>query len=89
MEEAVLSWNRAVEYALSLCAKSAVKKGHKIKETYLLNIDTTIPKVPCGNAWSHKLAKKKYADGKLSTKEYGYIVAHIDLGLAALNECSP
>ncbi len=79
----------AVEYALSLCAKSAVRKGYKIKETYLLEINTAIIKAPCGNIWSHELARQKYDKGKLSTKEYGYIVAHIDLGLAVLNECSP
>ena len=33
---------------------------------------------------SAKLVK----DGQLSKKEYGYIVAHIDLGLAAVKQCS-
>lgn len=78
----------AVEYALSLCAKSFVKKGYQINETYLLDIDTSIPDAPCGMMWSHELAKQMYSSGELSKKEYGYIVAHIDLGLAVTNECT-
>lgn len=78
----------AVEYALSLCAKSIVKKGHTISETYLLDIDTTIPDAPCHKMWSHEIAKLKFKSGDLSKREYGYIVAHIDLGLAVLNECT-
>lgn len=77
----------AVEYALSLCAKSIVKKGYTIAETHLLEIDTTIPNAPCGEKWTHDLSKYKYKNGSLSKKEYGYIVAHIDLGQAVLHEC--
>jgi hypothetical protein len=81
----------AVEYALSLCAKSTVKKGHSLEnnQKYLLNIDTSIPAAPCNKLWDHELAKSEYKDGQLSKKEYGYIVAHIDLGLAAVEQCSP
>ncbi len=78
----------AVEYALSLCAKSAVKKGFAIEDVQLLKVDTTIVDAPCGNVWTHELAKKQFEKAALSKKEYGYIVAHIDLGLATLNECS-
>ena len=78
----------AVEYALSLCAKSAVKKGFAIEDVHLLKVDTTIPNSPCNSIWTHQLAKKQFEEGVLSKKEYGYIVAHIDLGLASLNECS-
>ena len=80
----------AVEYALSLCAKSAVKKGYDLENNrrYLLNIDTSIPAAPCNTLWDHELAKSEYKDGQLSKKEYGYIVAHIDLGLAAVKQCS-
>jgi len=78
----------AVEYALSLCAKSIVKKGHTIKEVYLLEVDITIPNAPCNKMWTHELAKQKFKNDGLSKKEYGYIVAHIDLGLAVLNECT-
>ena len=81
----------AVEYALSLCAKSAIKKGYNLEsdQKYLLNIDTSIPAAPCNQLWDHELAKSEYKDGQLSKKEYGYIVAHIDLGLAAVEQCSP
>lgn len=78
----------AVEYSLSMCAKSVVKKGGVIEETYLLDINTSIPASPCGQKWSHKLAKQHYQQGLLSKKEYGYIVANIDLGLAEVNICS-
>ena len=63
----------AVEYALSLCAKSIVKKGHSISETYLLDIDTTIPDAPCGETWTHQIAKQQFKNDILSKKEYGYI----------------
>ncbi len=77
----------AVEYSLSLCAKSIVKKGYKIEELYLLDIDTSIPQLPCGQVWNHELAKQKYKAKQISSKEYGYIVANIDLGLAEKNNC--
>ncbi|MGX5172885.1 hypothetical protein ACUR5C_02505 [Aliikangiella sp. IMCC44653] len=79
----------AVEYSLSLCAKSVVKKGGIIEEMHLLKVDTSIPSPPCGVKWNHPLAKQMYKSDKLSKKEYGYIVAHIDLGLAEVNQCSP
>ena len=81
----------AVEYALSLCAKSSVKKGYSIdkEKEYLLTLKLQIPEPKCGESWNHKSAKEQYKTGKLSKKEYGYIVAHIDLGLAVVNECSP
>ncbi|NQY47680.1 MAG: hypothetical protein HRT50_00995 [Colwellia sp.] len=81
----------AVEYALSLCAKSVVRKGHKLgnEQKYLLKIDTSIPAAPCGKFWDHELAKNEYQDGQLSKREYGYLVAHIDLGLAVVEQCSP
>ena len=79
----------AVDYALSFCAKSAVKKGYTIDDTqtYLLALDTQIPSPPCEQAWHHDLAKAQYKQGQLNAREYGYIVAHIDLGLAAVNRC--
>ncbi|WP_070965644.1 hypothetical protein [Vibrio sonorensis] len=80
----------AVEYVLSLCAHKATKNGHylDVKQEYLLDIDTSIPTPACNTTWDHKSAEKAYQDGKLSDKEYGYIVAHIDLGLAKLADCS-
>ena len=81
----------AVEYALSLCAKSSTKKGHTIDsdQQYLLTLELKIPEAKCGEAWDHESAKAQYRTGNLSKKEYGYIVANIDLGLAVVNECSP
>lgn len=78
----------AVEYALSLCAKSIVKKGGVIQEEHLLMVDTAIPLAPCEKAWTHELAKQQYQAKKLTKKEYGYIVANIDLGLATVNNCT-
>ena len=78
----------AVEYALSLCAKSIVKKGGVIQEKHLLMVDTAIPLAPCEKAWTHELAKQQYQAKKLTKKEYGYIVANIDLGLATVNNCT-
>lgn len=80
----------AVEYALSLCANNVVRKGHQLDshQQYLVNLDTSIPEAPCGHAWDHSLAKAKFKEGLLSNKHYGYIVAHIDLGLAVVNDCS-
>ncbi|MGB3726358.1 MAG: hypothetical protein WA981_11375 [Glaciecola sp.] len=77
----------AVEYALSLCAKSAVKRGFSIDQPELLSIDTAITPPPCGETWTHELAERSFKNGGLTNKEYGYIVAHIDLGLAKKNQC--
>lgn len=73
----------AVEYALSYCAKSVVSKGHQLDDDdqYLLTLDTSIPEAPCGRAWDHDLAEAQYDEGLISAREYGYIVAHIDMGL--------
>lgn len=79
----------AVEYALSLCAHDAVRKGYKLDadQEYLLQLNTAIRSAPCGESWNHDLAEKEYDEGRLSKKEYGYIVAYIDLGLAKVNQC--
>ncbi|WP_339350451.1 hypothetical protein [uncultured Alteromonas sp.] len=80
----------AVEYALSLCAKSFIAKGYSIDDenAYLIGVDATIPQPPCDTKWDHSVAKSKFKQGSLSKKEYGYIVAHIDLGLAEINQCA-
>lgn len=81
----------AVEYALSLCAKDALKKGYKLdsEQEYLANLSVDLPSRPCGQAWNHDLAKEEYRTKSISSKQYGYIVAHIDLGLAVVNKCPP
>ncbi len=71
----------AVEYILSYCAKKAVQKGHQIVDKSLLKIDLTIPIPPNKSSWTFEQAKKFHSANKLSDKEYGYIVAYIDLGL--------
>ncbi len=48
---------------------------------------TEFPKPPCARAWDHDLAEAQYDAGRLSEREYGYTVAHIDLGLATINKC--
>ncbi|WOH36412.1 hypothetical protein RI844_13650 [Thalassotalea fonticola] len=71
----------AVEYILSYCARKAVKKGHKVVDESLLNIDLSISLSPNGNSWTFDYAKELHSNKKLSDKEYGYIIAYIDLGL--------
>lgn len=71
----------AVEYILSHCAKKAVEKGHKVVNESLLKIDLSIPLSPNGNSWTLDYAKELHSKERLSDKEYGYIIAYIDLGL--------
>jgi|TARA_B110000211_G_scaffold62797_1_gene71702 hypothetical protein len=71
----------ALEYILSYCAKKAVKKGHRVVDESLLKIDLSIPLSPNGNSWTFDYAKKLHKNNRLSDKEYGYIIAYIDLGL--------
>ncbi len=71
----------AVEYILSYCAKKAVKKGHLVVDESLLKIDLSIPLSPNGNSWTFDYAKELHKNNRLSDKEYGYIIAYIDLGL--------
>ncbi len=79
----------AVDYALSFCAKNFIEKGYTIADDkrYLLSLNTAIPQPPCGEKWQHSLAEHHYRRGHLSKRDYGYIVAHIDLGLATINTC--
>ena len=74
----------AVEYVLSYCAKKAVKQGYTIVDGTLLTNDLTIPPAPNGKVWTFEYAKKLHAANKLSDKDYGYIVAYIDLGLVKI-----
>lgn len=71
----------AVEYILSYCAKKAVEKGHKVVDESLLTMDLSIPLPPNGQSWTFEYAKELHEDKKLSDKEYGYIIAYVDLGL--------
>lgn len=70
----------AVEYILSYCAKKAVEKGHAVIDSRLLALDLSVPDAPEGQTWSHELAKKQHHIGLLTDREYGYIIAFIDLG---------
>lgn len=71
----------AVEYILSYCAQKAVQEGHKVIDESLLKLDLTIPLSPRGISWTFDYAKELHKKNKLSDKEYGYIIAYIDLGL--------
>ena len=77
----------AVQYILAHCARQAIKKGHKVEDENLLTLDLSIPPPPCGKVWDHELAKQYYRREQLTAREYGYIIAHIDLGLATATEC--
>lgn len=70
----------AVEYILSYCAKRAVEEGNSVVDRRLLGLDLTLPKPPEGKAWSYELAKQLHRRGALVNKEYGYLIAALDLG---------
>ncbi|WP_419570083.1 hypothetical protein [Rheinheimera sp.] len=70
----------AVEYILSYCATEATKQGHTVSEQHLLDINRTLPAAPAGKSWSHELARQLHQAGQLSDKEYGYLIAAMDLG---------
>lgn len=70
----------AVEYVLAHCARQAVTQGHAIVDTALLELDLSVPISPAGKRWSHALAKQHHKQGMLTNKEYGYLIAHLDLG---------
>lgn len=76
----------AVEYVLSYCAREAVDKGYDVVDKSLLSIDLSIPLPPNGNAWTFESATEQYSSGKLTDKEYGYIIAYIDLGIETPNK---
>ncbi|WP_199608742.1 hypothetical protein [Flocculibacter collagenilyticus] len=69
----------AVEYVLSYCAKKAANKGYTVLDERLLHLDTRIPNPPDNKQWSYKLAKSLHNQNKLTDKEYGYVIAYIDL----------
>lgn len=77
----------AVEYVLSYCARKAHNKGYRVIDEKLLTLDLTVPNPPQGQNWTFELATQHYDKDKLSDKEYGYLVAYIDLGLA--NQSAP
>tara|TARA_B100000446_G_C10261985_1_gene237129 strand:- start:66 stop:431 length:366 start_codon:yes stop_codon:yes gene_type:complete len=70
----------AVEYILSFCAKQAVEKGNTVIRKELLDLDLSIPKPPTGKQWSFELAQSLHKQEKITDKQYGYIIAHLDLG---------
>ena len=69
----------AVEYVLSYCAKKAQDKGYTVIDKRLLSLDTTLPQPPEGKTWSHSLASEMYDAQLLTDKEYGYLIAFLDL----------
>ncbi|MET1255633.1 hypothetical protein [Aliikangiella maris] len=75
----------AVEYVLSYCAKNAEKQGHQVIDKHLLTLDLSIPKTPSGDSWSFEYATELHKLEHLTDKEYGYIIAFIDLSLNKSN----
>jgi hypothetical protein len=75
----------AVEYVLAYCAKRATEKGNTVLDSTLLSIDLKVPNPPAGFSWSHELAKKRYQQKQLTDKEYGYLIAYLDLGHDSLS----
>lgn len=76
----------AVEYVLSYCARKAMEQGHKVIDEYLLALDLSIPQSPDNKPWTFEYATELYNSGLLTDKEYGYLIAYIDLGLNELPE---
>lgn len=70
----------AVEYILGYCARKAEEQGNTVVDQALLRLDLTIPPPPSDQDWSLKLAKRQYRRGLLTDKEYGYIIAYLDIG---------
>ena len=70
----------AVEYVLAHCAGSAVAQGFTVVDTGLLKLDISAPRPPEGERWSHALAKQHHQYGLLTDREYGYLIAYLDLG---------
>ncbi len=71
----------AVEYILSYCAKKASKQGYDVVDKNLLSLDLSIPKPPNNKVWTFQLATQLHNKNQLTDKEYGYIIAYIDLNL--------
>lgn len=76
----------AVEYVLVYCAKRAQQKGYTVINDKLLDIDITFPSPGVNQNWSHRLAKSEHAAGNLSDREYGYIIAFIDMNIDNTDE---
>lgn len=70
----------AVEYVLSYCAKQAEKLGNTVLRQELVGLDLTVPTPPAGLHWSRPLAKSLHKQGQLTDRQYGYLIAHMDLG---------
>jgi hypothetical protein len=70
----------AVEYILSYCAKKAEAKGNTVIDKTLLTLDLSVPEPPEGKSWSFELAQHMHKQGRLTDKEFGYLIAYLDLG---------
>lgn len=70
----------AVEYVISYCAMRAAAKGYTVLDKGLLKIDRSLAAPPPGQHWSHALAEQWHDEGRLTDKEYGYLIAALDLG---------
>jgi len=42
--------------------------------------------ISVGLSWSHELAKKRNEQKQLTDKEYGYLIAYLDLGHDVLSQ---
>ncbi len=71
----------AVNYYLVYCAKKAAAAGHTVINQALLNQTLDVPAPPKGQTWTFELATAHYRADKLTAKEYGHLVAAIDLAL--------
>ncbi|MBU2881412.1 hypothetical protein KO520_05475 [Psychrosphaera sp. I2R16] len=71
----------AVEYVLVYCAQKAQEKGYTVLNQKLLNVDIRVPSPGRDRKWTHNYAKSEHASGNLSDRQYGYIIAFIDLEL--------
>jgi hypothetical protein len=69
----------AVQYVLAYCARKAEQQGLKVLNNDLLKIDLSLPPAPNEKKWDIATAKMAYEKGEINERQYGFIIAHIDL----------
>jgi hypothetical protein len=69
----------AVDYYLYHCARQAQEKGYQVLTEGILAQAPELPAHPQGKMWTWEGATQAWRDGMLTDKQYGYLVAAIDL----------
>lgn len=69
----------AVDYVLNYCAQRYAKKDYALVDDRVLKLDIVLPDPPPGKEWSYNLASQMLKEDQLTDKEYGYLIAHVEL----------